>query len=177
MKLTNEHKLIVAMLANLAKPSDERDLDFDFIDKVVTDGHEWAIEWKYPGLFGASSDASAEVNFVAEVLNMWEHIEESYAKLDRADRGKVDASGYPEGPRFIGFDGNNEGYLMGVVSTLINTLGAFPAFAGRSRLNSHSPRKEYYERMLSVFRAEVSQNHSAQLNAEQLIRVLSPPHV
>jgi hypothetical protein len=48
MSFTTSEKLQIAMLCDLAKPQSKRELDFEFINRVVSgDDNIWALDFKY----------------------------------------------------------------------------------------------------------------------------------
>lgn len=60
------------------------------------------------------------MSFVGDVLDMWDRIEAGYAQLSKNARAALEDAAAPFGknPKFPGFDGNNEGELLGIASFL-----------------------------------------------------------
>jgi len=50
MTFTTAEKLQIAMMCDLAKPEQKRELDYDFIRDAVESDDIWAVAWRYPGL-------------------------------------------------------------------------------------------------------------------------------
>jgi uncharacterized protein YfbU (UPF0304 family) len=175
MTLTTAEKLQILMLCDLSKPAQDRELDFGFIARAVLNGDVWALHWKYPGL-GLEVTTPPDVQMVCDVLTMWEHIEESFAKLLPADKARVELESYSGGaPRFLGFDGNNETELMHIARLLVDDLERWSVFKGRG-LNSHSRTIETNERLLNAWRPvwdrKVMQMRDYGFSTDELIAVL-----
>ena len=81
---------------------------------------------------------------------MWSFIEEAYNKLSPKEKKAVQAATNRQEIRFVGFDGNNESEHMGIARFLIEKMGRFQTFKGRS-LNAHCPSIAGHLAMLSVF--------------------------
>lgn len=174
LKFTNEQRFIIAMLCDLYKKPDERDLKPDLILSAISGGHDWAIEWEYNGLIPDHSDSKEHVEFVANTLEMWRFIENGYSKLGSAERQKVkDAIPYlGDGPVFIGFDGNNETDYLCTAQMMVSIPGRFDSFKGRS-LNSHMPKVGRYADMLKSWPDIRKTLSSKDMTADQLIELLS----
>jgi uncharacterized protein len=176
MSFTPAEKLQIAMLCDIAKPSDQRELDFKFIDSVVSGDHIWALDWKYPGL-QLRIETPQIVRMVADILEMWNHIESSFAALNEVDKKRVESCApYKGKPEFPGFDGNHESALMTIAAILIHDLGRWPCFNKRD-LNSHWPSVDVYERELAawqpMWRAKIKNSEPPyELTADELIAVL-----
>ena len=156
-RMSSGEKLIFWVLRDLharAKGEAVDGLDIDFIKDALELGHEWAIDWEYPGIFEGRPPTSHEtVREVCEVLNMWTFIERSHAKLSKEEERKVEAEAKPFGRdvRFIGFSVNDEIEHYSIAKFLITRMGRFASFKGRE-LNSHYPCLGSYRRMLVVFK-------------------------
>ncbi len=126
----------------------------DFICEAIERGHEWALDWMYPGVFtGAPVTSPQTVSEVCDVLDMWSMIERSYAKLSKEEEKQVEVEAEPFGKnvRFQGFSVNDEITHYSIADFLINKMGRFDTFEGRE-LNSHFPCLDAYRRMLTVFK-------------------------
>jgi hypothetical protein len=151
MTFTAAEKLQIAMLCDLAKPKDERELDFDFIREAVSSGDLWALHWQYPGL-ELNIETPENVRQVIDILEMWERIEESFDKLSEQEKERVLLQSYSSArPHFLGFDGNNESDVMHIAYLLIKKLGGWSVFKNRD-LNSHFPSIDGYERQRAAWK-------------------------
>ena len=175
MTFTSAEKLQIAMLRDLGKPPKERELDFDFIGDAVNSNDIWAVDWKYSGL-QLKVPTPPEVRLVCDILDMWDRLEQDFAKLSPVERARVQTQSYSSGPpHFEGFDGNNETDLMHIAGLLVNELGRWSRFKGRG-LNSHMPSIETYNRLLAVWRPildrKVKQLGNYQFTADEIIAIL-----
>jgi uncharacterized protein YfbU (UPF0304 family) len=74
-------------------------------------------------------------------------------------------------PKFIGFDGNNEGEYLGIARFLINKMGRFESFKGRD-LNSHSPKVANYRHMIDLFEPMRAGLVGRELGVDEIITLL-----
>lgn len=171
--LTDGEKLIAFMLRDVYKHLGikEGEINPDFIVDVVVGGHYWAPRWDMGGLFHSYADAPEDVRFVTDVLDMWDFIEVAFEKMSKGDKSAVKLGGKPFEPKFNGFDGNNEGELLGIARFLIEKMGRFQRFKKRG-LNSHMPVREMYRRMLIEFNPIRSTLIHKGLSSKQLVDVL-----
>jgi len=176
MKFTEEQRLIVMMLADIQKSSKvQGELDADFIAKVASDGHEFAISYRYEGTFSSSQEDLPEgFRFVIDVLDMWSFVEDSLLNLSEHGRTHLEASvgKHALTAKFDGFDGNNETELMSFTRLIVQDLQRFTEFAGRD-FNSHSPREGRYQAMLDVFGPIRDQLGDRYLDSKELSKILS----
>ena len=151
----------------------EPEIDPRFVADVIYRGHYWAPRWAWPGVFHGHSDDVSNLEFVVDVLDMWTFIERGYGRFSKAEREKLEADAEPFGKHvsFTGFDGNNEGELVGVARFLIDELGRFSTLKGRD-LNSHHPTIAMYTRMLEVFEALRPVLVGRELSATELTDIL-----
>jgi uncharacterized protein YfbU (UPF0304 family) len=105
---------------------------------------------------------------------MWSFIERSYAELSAPDKARVaqEAEPFGKGPRFRGFDGNNETEHMGIANFPILKLNRFSDFAGRD-LNAHMPTLDMYRRMFLVFEPMRRSLMGRNLSAGELVELLN----
>jgi len=173
MEIRESEKLILVMLADIHEKLGIDTLDPDFIRKAIHAGHNWALAWKYPGLFpDREEDDPPVVREVVDFLEMWSSIEESHQALDPAAKASIlDGNLMP--PIFRGFDGNHETEYLGVARFIVNYLERFEEFAGRD-LNSHHSVVPRYRKMLEAFRPiwEKNAGHRT-MNADELKQVLA----
>ncbi|WP_340668843.1 YfbU family protein [Bradyrhizobium ottawaense] len=174
LNFTKEQRLMLLMICDLYKKPDNREFNAELISRAIVGGHDWAIEWEYGAIFPEKPDTDNDVSFVTDVLDMWRFIEHGYSKLSGPDRSKIEAAVPYRGkdPKFIGFDGNNETNLMGIAQMMIDGLGRFESFKGRS-LNSHSPSVARYSAMLKKWPDIRNKLHSREMTADEIIELLS----
>lgn len=175
MEFTDEQKLIVALLTDIhAALNIQNSVDPVFVQDAVMSGRTWALRWQYPGIFQGAADTPADVKFVADVLQLWQRIEESYAQLGDDDRAEVETKANPFGTHvvFPGFDGNgSDGDAYGTAHVLIEQLGRWPGFKGRD-LNSHGPMNDSYQRMLDALHALRKDAMDYYLSADEIAVLL-----
>lgn len=174
LNFTPEQRFIVALLCDLHRPPEKRELDPDFIANALYGGHDWALSWKYQGIFPDRTDSPENVKFVGDVLDMWSHIEIGWSKLDDTQKRSVnDAVPYlGTGPEFAGFDGNNEVDYMAIAQVMVNDLDRFSNFRGRS-FNSHMPKVDRYHQMLERWPAIRATLHKQEMSPDQMTDLLS----
>ncbi len=166
--------LIVMMLRDLYGALKVKgDIDPDFVAEAIWGGHYWAFDWQYTGLFHDSRDKTENVYFVLDVLEMWEAIEESYAKLTAAEKKAVEVEAEPFGKfvEFSGFDGNNEGEYIGIARFLVEKMQRFTHFSGR-RFNSHAPSVGPYRQMLDCYGPMKGRTVGSSLSKDQIVKLL-----
>ncbi len=179
MEFSNQQKLIITLLTDLHTHLEvESDIDPDFVQRMVAGGHGWALGWKYPGLFEDLGDDPQDVKYVADVLEMWSVLEESFKALDeqglKALQDACDVFG--KDVKFQGFDGNNEHRYISIARVFIEDLDRWSELSGRG-LNAHMHTTDGYRRMLAVFndvQSERMNNHDyGLLGVEALAKVLN----
>jgi uncharacterized protein YfbU (UPF0304 family) len=174
MKLSDGEKLVILMLADMYKAQKlQGDFDPDFITSTIHNNHLWGFNWAYSGIpFERETDTPPEVKQTGDILDMWFFIEEAYAKLSDADKGRVEKEAAPFGKNvsFSGFDGNNERHYS-IALYLVDDLKSFTHFKGRN-LNSHAPSIDGYMRMYQVFEPIRATIQSRSLSASQIIQIL-----
>lgn len=178
MEFDNQQKLIITLLTDIhAKLAIQDSLDPDFVQRMVCSGHGWALEWKYPGTFAGSGNDPEEVQYVADVLEMWSTLEESFKALDAEGQKTLsDTAGLSgRNVKFPGFDGNNEHELLSIAKIFVDDLEQWSEFSGRVN-NSHMRTTDRYHRMLADFKdiraGKLSGNDSSLLGAKHLGEVL-----
>ena len=171
MNFTDEQRLIVTMLGEIGQHLGIKNgLDYGLIAKSAAWHDDWAITWAHDAIFPGSA-TPAHVRHVVDVLDMWDFIENAYARLQPADQAKVQAAWYGQAPELSGFDGNNESEYYHAAKVLIDDLNRFQHFSGRD-LNSHAPSIDRHQRQLEVF-LPIRQNiHMGAMTADQIIAVL-----
>ncbi len=168
-------KLLFYMLRDIHKAivKGKEEMDPEFISDAISGGHYWALAWQYSGIFHQHEDSKRSLSEVADVLDMWSFMEEAYEKLSAGEKKLIETQAVPLGKSitFPGFDGNNENEHMGIAQFLVDKMGRFSRFKGRS-FNSHYPVIDSYRRMLRVFEPMRVSLIGHGLNAKQLIELL-----
>ncbi|HEL4264434.1 YfbU family protein [Stenotrophomonas maltophilia] len=152
MKFTDEQRLIVIMLAEMQKAMNvQGEISADVVATAALSRQEFAIAYEYGHLF-SNSEVPDDFHFVVNVLEMWSMLEDGLNHLDINEQSVLEAVAGKESARarFNGFDGNREFNLKSYTTMLVETLGTFAQFSGRT-FNAHTVRREKYERMLAVF--------------------------
>lgn len=174
MEFTPQQKLIIGLLTDIHQKLQIADsYDANFIQKVVSSDNGWALSWAYDELRSSTSENPADVEFVSEVLAMWELLEQSYDALTPAEQNELsERAQLPAyGVKFHGFDGNNESGLRSIASILIDDLNRWTHFSGRE-LRTPGRTTEMHHRMLDVFRRVISSGGGL-LDVERLAEVMN----
>ena len=176
LRFSDGEKLITAMLCELYKHHKiDGNIDPLFVEDALLGGHYWGLKWQLSGIFHGHEYNEATVQEVGNILEVWWFLEESYAKLSKKDKDRVQKEAEPFGERVIfpGFDGNYESGHLHIADFLINKLDRFVKFKGRD-LNSHAPLINGYRRMMRIFEPVrplmIGGNF---LNAESIIAILN----
>ena len=159
-------RLIIVMLAEIMEQLElNHEIDPTLVKRLMVNKDEWALEWKYPGLFSDEAGPSEEeVSETGQILSMMSFIEYSIRELPEEERAEFESN---TRLRFRGFDGNNDPH-HGVAHALINDLNRFSEFKDRG-LNSHSQATlPHYQRMLPIYAALQRESTGDSLSAEQL---------
>lgn len=175
VRFTDGEKVLLLMMRDLYKHLDlsQGEIDPEFLAQVIWGGHYWAAEWELSGVFHGHVDERQHLEFVLDVLTMWDYMERGYDRLSKKGKTTLEKNAAPLGRnvRFPGFDGNHESTYLGITGFLIKKLNRFSRFAGR-HLNSHMPTLEAYKRMLTVFKGIERRLIGDELNVEQLTALL-----
>jgi uncharacterized protein YfbU (UPF0304 family) len=174
MKLSDGEKLILLMLADIYKHLKIKDPEFDpkFITATILDDHLWGFNWQFVGIPFEKEDSPPEVTETVDILDMWSFLEDSYKKLNSADKKRIadEAELFGGEVKFHGFDGNHEPHY-GIARYLIGHLDRFESFKGRD-MNSHSRSVDAAKRMLIVFEPIRAKLHGGYLSADEIIQIL-----
>ena len=153
MRPTLCEKLILSMLCDLARDRNDRErIDPDFVQYAIAGGHYWAIGRKYPDILGGHPDSPELVGEVVDILQMWTVLEHHYDQLEESDKARVASEAAPYGTdvKFTGFYANEESSHLSVAEFLIEHIGHYPRFEGRS-LSTTRAVVGWYRRMLQVY--------------------------
>ncbi|MEG0976799.1 MAG: YfbU family protein [Comamonas sp.] len=173
IEVSDGEKLNFMLLRDLVKHLKvPTETNVDFIAETLYGGHYWAPTWEMQGLFHNHADRPADVSLVVDVLDTWSFIEECLEKLPPEELETIKSSNYGHLPSFNGFDGNNEADLMSIARFLVEKMGRFSRFKGRS-FNSHAPVGERYRRMAMAFQPiRATLGRGKQLSADQIIELI-----
>ncbi|WP_408951590.1 YfbU family protein [Lysobacter sp. Hz 25] len=176
MNLSNEQRLIVAMLASiqqkLAVTEDDDAVNPAFIMEAIRQNQQWAIPNKYIGLF-ALEPSPPQVTRVYAYLGMWEHLESAYDELSAKDKKRVAAAlGLGKSPlRMPGFDAKTEWEFLATARFILQHMCMFARFLGRGPLIASRPMLETYEATYEMYRLEMLEVTSHHLSADQLLHI------
>ncbi|MBA1250934.1 YfbU family protein [Pseudomonas luteola] len=174
MEMTNYQKLVLTMLCDIHEKLEIQDsVDPKLVMEAVHGDNTWGLSWAYPGIL-ENEPNPPHVEFVANVLQMWEDVERSYEQLSDDDKVKVETAATPFGndPKFPGFDGNNEGEYLSAARFMVENLDRFSDFKGRVN-NSHFPAVDGYQRMLNVHEGFSDVMQFGRRSADELIALLN----
>lgn len=175
VRFTDGEKVLIIMMRDVYKhlKLSQTEIDPEFVAEVIWGGHNWAAKWQMPDLFHGEEDDPRDLSFVLDVLEMWEYVERGYEKLSKGEKATLAKEAAPFGKdvRFFGFDGNNEGSLVGIARFLVKNMNRFTRFADRD-FNAHMPTVDIYRRMLAVFRGTRNRGIPRELGFAQLKGIL-----
>jgi uncharacterized protein len=169
MKLSDGEKLIIVMMCDIHKTLNLKgSVDPDFVRSSIEAGNFTELRSEVQGAFNNPTNAPAIE--VGEILTMWSAIERGYKRLTTDEKDLVEAEAGPlgRGVRFSGFDGDVESEHHDIAHFLIEEVGRFERFQGRT-LNSHMPALDGYRRMLRVFAPMQPEAGDGRLSARQII--------
>jgi hypothetical protein len=125
-------------------------------------------------LLNDHQDSPGAVSFVVDVLDMWSFIEEACERFSEDERQRIAEALDLSEPvfEFAGFDGNYETQYMGIAMHLVDSMGRFSRFKGRS-FNSHMPKVARYAVMTKLFEPmRRNLTHRQRLSVNQVIELL-----
>ena len=172
--LSQGEKLILLMLCEVYDQLKIKgDIDAKLIRESVASGNLWGLGWSFPEVFANGEISDTTVTETINILSMWQRLEESYAALSQEDKEWLAAKAEPFGKhvQFSGFDNNNEIDHIRAARFLIEQLGRFQNFKGRS-LDAHMPTIEAHRRMLEVFTPILNQLLNLDFPAAQIAEVM-----
>lgn len=145
----------------------------DLIQEALYGGHFWALEWEMTGVLHPHADSKSAVSLVVDTLDMWMFIESAYKEFSQEDQERIEKEigSWAKDPKFLGFDGNNESEYMGIARFLVEKMGRFESFKGRS-FNSHAPTVDRYRRMVELFEPMRTSLVGRGLSVQQVIQLL-----
>jgi uncharacterized protein YfbU (UPF0304 family) len=173
--LSPGEKLILLMLSDLHDHLKiKSETDTKLLREAIFSGNLWGLEWAMSGVFHGHETPTVVVDETANILTMWDRLEQSYESLSQADKDWLSnqVSLSSSGAVFPGFDGNNESEYLNAADFLINHLGRFSRFKDRKELNAHMPTLEGYRRMYAVFDPILQDVLNQNFTAAQIAQVL-----
>lgn len=177
VKLSDGERLIILMLADIYKhlKIKSHEFDADFIAKAAGDGHDWALQQKYGGIFPTEPRNEHDVKETHDILTMFRILQGSYGRLSEADKKRIDAAVPHQTGKdlfFQGFDCNHDAHC-GIARFIVEELGQYDEQKGRA-FNSHGTVLPTYRRMLDVYTPLLHEipAGSRGFNADQLIEIL-----
>lgn len=177
-KFSDADKLLVALVSDIHRhfeiKRDPNALDPDFISSALWGGHEWALSWKYPGIFDSYVDSEDVRVEALNIIDMWYFLELAWEDFsdEQKDKLRAEVELYGNDLEFPGFDGNNESEYLGIARFVVEKLGRFERFSGRIK-NSHFPSLDMHRRMLKVFQPMFPHSVAGKnLSLEEVIAIL-----
>lgn len=171
---TQSEKVMMWMLAQLLKRVDpEEQGTAELVQEAIYGGHYWALEWELTGILHNHVDRRDAVTLVVNTLDAWNFVERAYEGFSDAEKERIEKEVGPWGknPMFPGFDGNNETEHMAIARFLVEKLGRFERFKGRS-FNSHMPVIGRYRRMTAAFEPIRARLVRRELSPDEVIELL-----
>jgi uncharacterized protein YfbU (UPF0304 family) len=176
MQLTQSEKLIMIMLADVLKTIDPKrrtsGVDPELIIDAIMSNNSWAIATEYSMLLGGEDRSDDVVGEVFDIMSMWRNIEFDISKFTPEQRAQLETrvGPYLSKAEFDGFDGNEEEPHYGAAKFIVERMGQFDEFSGRS-LNSHANRIAKYRAMLRVYN-QLDYDVKSLMSVEQMATVL-----
>jgi uncharacterized protein len=154
MKFSDGERLIIAMLCDIYKSGNIKgEIDPEFVASSILDRQEWALQWKYPGLFHGSDDAPAVLRETCDILEMYRVLTSSFEALSEEDQAKLRSKAAPfdDYLGFRGFDHDSDPHAW-IIRFLVEMLNRYADIANPD-LNSQSfETLSQYRSMLSRFK-------------------------
>lgn len=135
---------------------------------ALAEGYELHYDWIFESVYDGLNHE--QCNEVLNILDMHRAFLFSFNNLPETEQANIDF----EKIKFKGFDGNNEGQLMGYVRYFIIELGRFDELKYDSKFpsfNSHSPMIESYQKMLQKWES-IEVENKFNLTASQILDII-----
>jgi uncharacterized protein YfbU (UPF0304 family) len=176
MQLSNAERLMLAMLCEIHEASRVRNgINSALIRKALESGNDWAIPTEVNLPWRDEPATPPHVTHVLDILDMWSTIEDSYAALTADETARyASETGHTYDPQFPGFHEHSEFDEHTAAQFLIDHMGRFSTFAGRS-LVSDQPTIARGRRMLAAFvpiRATLGNRNPVLMTADEIIAVI-----
>lgn len=162
-------RFMLQMLCDLLRPPEDRRINPDRVEKALTHGHLWALDWEFDG---ADPDKSEFLEETIQILNMWTTVEAQFERLSKDDRSEIaKAVERPvEDLRFNGFDANNEPHF-GIATFMVKDFRRWRRFEGR-KLNCHYPSIASHRRMLKEYKKQ-NKSVGTEFTVDQFIQIFN----
>jgi uncharacterized protein len=151
MEIRPVERLILIMLSEIYEKVGCEGVNAKFVREALYDGHDWAFEWQFQGLFPEPVEERIAVE-VCDILDMWRIIEEVSDE------------------KFPGFDSNREGRHASVARFFTDEMGRFEWFKGR--VDQGVVQLDGYRRMYQVFKDIRPNLGNRKLNSEELNQLM-----
>lgn len=163
-------RFVLQMLCDLLRAPEDRRISPDRVEKALTHGHLWALDWEFDG---ADPDTSEFLEETIQILNMWTIVEAQFERLSKDDRKEIaKAVGRREEDlRFKGFDANEEPHF-GIATFMIEDFRRWQRFKGRN-LNCHYPSIGSHQRMLKEYNKQNREPLGTEFTVDQFIQIFN----
>jgi uncharacterized protein YfbU (UPF0304 family) len=152
MTLTEPEKLALLMLADIHEHIGVKNgsVEAGFVREAISSGNTWALSERYAaGAYARTDHSHEKVEEVRDILEMWSSLEWSCEHLKLEERKELEKENC--GPvRIEGFDGHED--QLGVIRFMIERMEYFESLKGKADIDSHSPTKDVYARMVRAFK-------------------------
>lgn len=142
MELTDAERLILSNQYRILAKLEGDDEHYSLMADTFHEGYKWLYD-QYLDNLGPNLDDD-KATFVVDILDLYSSMRSSYRDLE--DKSGIDADDL----KFPGFDGNNEGDLMGFADMLVKHR-RFVETLRKHGNNSHMPTVDIYRRMLACW--------------------------
>lgn len=161
--LTDTERLILANQYEILSKLEDNDYGRQYY-KQLSDNLKSGYKWLYEDHFQCLSDVLDEddAELVVKTLSLYRTLKNNYDDLE--DKSVIDEMSIT----FKGFDGNNEGRLMRFTQALKEN-DRFTDIIEKGQLNSHSPKKKQYRKMLSNWK---ELNEKENLTVEEIVSIV-----
>jgi uncharacterized protein YfbU (UPF0304 family) len=175
IRLSQGEKLILLMLSEIYEHLKIKgDSNPALIREAIITGNLWGLNIGLPGVFHGHETSETVVDQAADILEMWERLEQSFDALGPGDKKALaDKPGMFGGTvRFLGFDGNGEAEYLSAMDFYVDHLDRFQHFKGRD-VNSHMPTLATHHRMLRVFQPILRKMSNLNFTPDQIAQVMA----
>ena len=161
--LTDTERLILANQYEILSKFEDSDYGVQYYKKLsnnLRNGYKWLYKDHFQCLSDVLDDNDAEL--VVKTLSLYRTLKNNYDDLD--DKSVIDAVNIT----FKGFDGNNERRSMSFTQALKED-DRFTDIIESGQMNSHSPKKNQYQKMLSKWK---ELDEKEKLTLEEMISII-----
>ncbi|EMP6688722.1 YfbU family protein [Acinetobacter baumannii] len=161
--LTDTERLILANQYEILSKFEDSDYGVEYYKKLSNNlrlGYKWLYQDHFQCLSDVLEDNDTEL--VVKTLSLYRTLKNNYEDLD--DKSVIDEIKIT----FKGFDGNNERRLMSFTQALKED-DRFTDIIESGQMNSHSPKKNQYQKMLSKWK---ELDEKEKLTLEEMISII-----